>query len=150
MDHQYRRIKGFTLLELIVVLFLVTLTVGIAATQFSAGTEGAEMRSEARKLVALLRQTRAKAVAESQTLGITTPPQFAGYRLQPEGKDIFLPDRLTLEISATNQDVAAPSPGIYFYPDGTSNGGTLTFQSDKGSAQLQVNWLTGEVSLVED
>ncbi|TNF04930.1 MAG: prepilin-type N-terminal cleavage/methylation domain-containing protein, partial [Gammaproteobacteria bacterium] len=26
MDHQFRRIKGFTLLELIVVLFLVTLT----------------------------------------------------------------------------------------------------------------------------
>ena len=150
MRRQYRQVAGFTLLELIVVMFLVTLTVGIAATRYSAGTEGAEMRSEARKLVALLRQTRAKAVAESQTRGITAPPQLAGYRLQPEGRDIFLPESLTLDISPTSRDVAAPLAGIYFYPDGTSNGGTLTLQSDLGSTQLEVNWLTGEVALAED
>lgn len=141
--------RGFTLLELLVVLFLVSLMVGVAATRFSAGSESAELKAEARKLVALMRQTRARAVADSVSLGIAAPAGEAGYRLVPEGKEVLLPAGMQLLVRPQAKDLAFVEPGIFFYPDGGSNGGTLTLTTEQGSWQLEVNWLTGEVSIVE-
>lgn len=141
--------RGFTLLELLVVLFLVSLVVGVSATRFSAGSDSAELRSEARKLVALLRQTRAAAVSESLTLGIAPGPKSNAYQLQPGDREVGLPEGMTLNVDPANRDVAATGPEIFFYPDGSSNGGTLTLSSEYGSWQLEVNWLTGEVAIVE-
>lgn len=131
------------------VLFLVSLLVGVAATRFSAGNDSAELRSEARKLVALLRQTRAVAVSESLTLGIAPGPKTNAYQLQPGDREVGLPEGMTLNVDPANRDVMATGPEIFFYPDGSSNGGTLTLSSEYGSWQLEVNWLTGEVAIVE-
>ncbi|TNE75954.1 MAG: type II secretion system protein GspH [Gammaproteobacteria bacterium] len=150
MREHHRQVAGFTLLELLVVLFLVSLAIGVAATRFSAGTESAELRTEARKLVALLRQTRTRAVSESLSLGVAPVPEKFAYQLQPEGKEVLLPEGLSLNIAADNRDVSSMRPGIFFYPDGSSNGGTLTLSSDNGSRQLAVNWLTGEVAIVDE
>lgn len=142
--------RGFTLLELLVVLFLISLAVGIAATRFSAGTESAELKTEARKLVALMRQTRARAVAESLSLGIAATPDAPGYRLLPENRDIALPGELHLNIAPHSRDIAFPESGIFFYPDGSSNGGILTLTGNSGSWRLEVDWLTGEVAIVDE
>ncbi|TNF08130.1 MAG: hypothetical protein EP323_01950, partial [Gammaproteobacteria bacterium] len=120
-----------------------------AATRFSAGTESAELKTEARKLVALMRQTRARAVAESLSLGIVTLPENNSYQVLPGGMKVELPEKVSLYIDPANQDVTTTRPGIFFYPDGSSNGGLLTLSSDNGSWQLSVNWLTGEVAIVE-
>ncbi|WP_461519369.1 GspH/FimT family pseudopilin [Porticoccus sp.] len=144
-----RASRGFTLLELLVVLFLVSLMVGVAATRFSAGSESAELKAEARKLVALLRQTRAKAVSESISCGVAIPSDTVGYLLLPDARDVQLPEGIHLVIEPLTEDLSFAQPGIFFYPDGSSNGGTLTLSTENGSWQLGVNWLTGEVALVE-
>lgn len=148
---RYRTIeRGFTLLELLVVLFLISLAVGIAATRFSAGTETTELKSEARKLVALMRQTRARAVAESLSLGIAATPDTPGYRLLPEDREMTLPAGLHLNIDPRRRDIAFQESGIFFYPDGSSNGGVLTLAGESGSWRLEVDWLTGEVTIAAE
>lgn len=144
-----RASRGFTLLELLVVLFLISLMVGVAATRYSAGSESAELKAEARKLVALLRQTRARAVSESISRGVIIPTDVAGYRLVPDSMDVLLPESMHLVIDPLSEDLSFAQPGIFFYPDGSSNGGSLTLATEKGSWQLDVNWLTGEVALAE-
>ena len=50
--------KGFTLVELIVVLMIVALMMALIGTSISRNISGAEMRSAARKVAASMRYTR--------------------------------------------------------------------------------------------
>jgi len=144
-----RATRGFTLLELLVVMFLVTLTAGVVASRLSGATGGSELKVEARKLITLLRHTRARAISQSLSLGVGTAGDGSQYQIHPGDDQITLPEGLLITITPETDGVAAGQPFIYFYPDGSSNGGVLELQSAAGSYTLRVNWLTGEVALVD-
>lgn len=143
------RVRGFTLLELLVVIFLAALTIGIVAARFSGATGGAELKKEARQLVALLRHTRSRAISQSLSLGIVSQEDGEQYQIQPDGEQIDLPTGIRIAINPNTEGAAISQPGVFFYPDGSSNGGTLQLQAEEGEISVLVNWLTGEVALAE-
>ena len=148
MMSRQQSVQGFTLLELLVVMFLVALTIGFVAPRFSGVTSGSELKTESRKLVALLRHSRTRAISQSLSLGIVSLDDGLQYQILPDGDEVALPEGVHLSINPEADEVVVAQPGIYFYPDGSSNGGTLQLQSDAGDFTVEVNWLTGEVALV--
>lgn len=140
---------GFTLLELLVVISLMTLVIGITAANFQRGTPTAELKSESRKLVSLLRQTRSRAMSESRILGFIADGEGRGYRLTPKGNVSVLPDGMDLSVNGENPHTGIKPEEILFFPDGSSSGGQLHILSSVGERTIEVNWLTGEVSLVD-
>ena len=142
-----RSAQGFTLLELLVIMFLAALTIGVVATRFSGATSGSELKTESRKLVALLRHTRTRAISQSLSMGVVSLDDGTQYQILPDGDEVALPEGGHLSINPGADEVVVVQPGIYFYPDGSSNGGTLQLQSDAGDFTVEVNWLTGEVAL---
>ena len=67
----YRSVKpgssrGFTLVELMVVMVIIALVMGLVATSISRSISGAEARATSRNLVASLRYTRARAIIDKQ------------------------------------------------------------------------------------
>ncbi|MED5526793.1 MAG: prepilin-type N-terminal cleavage/methylation domain-containing protein [Pseudomonadota bacterium] len=125
---------GFTLLELLVVLVVMMLVLSAAAPRFGALLPGMALKSQARQVAALLRESRSQAIATGQVLTIANRQQ----QLWVNGKKVAL-QRLTLGLDQP----------LYFYPDGTSSGGQLTLGNDAGSLRLELDWLTAEVSIHE-
>jgi general secretion pathway protein H len=147
MTSRQQSTQGFTLLELLVVMFLAAITIGVVATQFSGVASGFELKAESRKLAALLRHTRTRAISHSLSLGVVSLADGVQYQILPDGDEVALPEGIYLSINPGADEVVFAQPGVYFYPDGSSSGGTLQLKSDAGDYTVEVNWLTGEVAL---
>lgn len=146
MKYRSRSGRGFTLMELLVVLVLVGLMLGLAAANFSRGTGGAELRGQARELVSLLRLTRSRAITESRVLSLAVDPETNGYQVLPGGAARPLDEELSLRIAAGPMRGNRARDAIHFYPDGSSSGGELKLQSPAGERRIRVDWLSGEVA----
>jgi general secretion pathway protein H len=50
--------------------------------------------------------------------------------------------------SARNEQPAAGVAAFRFFPDGSATGGRLKLQRDRAAWQLDIEWLTGQVTVV--
>jgi len=139
--------RGFTLVEVMVVMVIVALIMGMVATSMSHSVSSAEARASARELVASLRYTRARAILDKseQVFEVNTEDrsyQAPGRKLVelPEGVDVTI---TTARSEITEEDVA----GIRFFPDGGSTGGHIELMVNDREYRINVAWLTGETSL---
>ena len=139
--------RGFTLVEVMVVMVIVALIMGMVATSMSHSVSSAEARASARELVASLRYTRARAILDKseQVFEVNTEDrsyQAPGRKLVelPEGVDVTI---TTARSEITEEDVA----GIRFFPDGGSTGGHIELIVNDREYRINVAWLTGETSL---
>lgn len=139
--------RGFSLIELMVVVVLIAATTALAASVMTAGLPGQQLRGAARELAAQLRYTRAQAI-------VTSKPQVfllnANTRewTAPNRRHGTLPD--VVKIVATVARIEQPAAGvaaIRFFPEGASTGGRIVLSHDNAAWQLDVGWLVGEVKV---
>jgi len=142
--------RGFTLIELLVVLAIISLAIGITAANLSRGNAGAEFKSQNRKLVSMLRHTRNRAISESSILGLSSIEDGHGYQITPTGETVALSENITVDIQPGSVPAGIDHSGIVFFPDGSSNGGLVQLTSAEGKSDIEIIWLTGEVSLVDE
>jgi len=62
--------KGFSLLELIVILVLVALVVGVVMPSFSRGLRGLELETSGRDLITRMRHARSQAIAKQKVFRV--------------------------------------------------------------------------------
>lgn len=139
--------RGFSLLEIIVVVALIALVMSFAAYTLNKQLPGQQLRSSAKELAAELRFTKSQAMmtGQSQTFEINAKTrEWKG----PKNHSGLLPK--SLEIIATTakreqsiSDIAA----IKFFPEGASTGGRIVLQHGTAKWQVDVKWLTGEVKV---
>ncbi len=139
--------RGFTLLEMLLVLSLIAIAVTLAAMAMNGGMEGMRLRNAAREIAGQLRYTRAQAIASGQ------PQRFAldvdAHRWQaPDGKQGEIPEALRIRFTGARQAQARTEEGaILFFPDGASTGGRVQLEAGDAAWRVDVAWLTGEVKL---
>ena len=140
------RAFGFSLIELMIVMVLVIALFGLVGTSISRSLRGAELRNEAREIIAGLRHTRGRAIVERaetvfQVDADARTWQAAGEatRQLPEGLDITL-------TTARSELTGENAGGIRFCPDGASTGGSVLLSVDDREWFVTVGWLTGEIS----
>ncbi|SPE62643.1 hypothetical protein SBV1_860013 [Verrucomicrobia bacterium] len=78
------RTRGFTLIELILVMAILTIAVSLAAPTLSHFFAGRALDSEARRLLALTRLGQSRAVAEGLPMELWVDPQSRTYGLEAE------------------------------------------------------------------
>lgn len=141
--------RGFTLVEIIAVLALIALAMTLVAVTVGDGLTGARVKAASRDLVAALRYTRGQAIVrrESQTLKIDVD----GRRYQAPGKKwIQLPARMDMKLETARSEMEDDHTGrIRFFPDGASTGGNVELILGEVIWRIEVNWLTGEVVVIE-
>lgn len=139
--------RGFTLVELVVVMVLIAALAGLGAAAISSGLPGQQLRGAARGMAVELRFARAQAIAtgREQTFEINV----ADKRWISAGKrEGTLPD--DIEIVATTAREEQPereSAVIRFFPEGASTGGRVVLKHGDAAWRIDVGWLTGEVTL---
>ena len=139
--------RGFTLVELMVVMVIIALVMGLVATSISRSISGAEARATSRKLVASLRYTRARAIIDKQEQVFQVNTEERSY--QAPGRDkIELPKGVDVTITTARSEITSEGvSGIRFFPDGGSTGGHIELTVNDRDYRVNVAWLTGEASL---
>ena len=151
--------RGFTLLELLVVLVIASLAISLVGPAFQRLLPGLQLEAQARTLVAMLRHARSQAILSGDPVAISQDAD-GGLRLsyRPQAYRLPAPLSLTLTAGPGQSDTAAGTaqmagtpqmvgtPQILFYPRGDSSGGSLEIKQAAGRSELlSVDWLSGRV-----
>jgi general secretion pathway protein H len=126
---------GFTLIEMIVVIVIMSLIAGMVLVRRPWHSAGLDLDATQRALTAALRFARSRAIAQDRPVAVIT--DAAGFSVDG-GAPRVLPAGETL------------SPAqVIFTPDGEASGGTIVLTSAATRIGVTVNWLTGRVSARE-
>lgn len=154
--------RGFTLLELLVVLLIASLAVSLVGPAFQRLMPGLQLEAETRELMALLRHARSQAILSGRRVAISQEGQGGTLRLSYRERPHAPPRGLTLTLAASADTLAAPGDAggaaangaqILFFPQGDSSGGSLAVAAEDGrSTLIKVDGLSGRVqrTTVED
>ena len=136
--------SGFTLFELILVLFLAGLLTAMVLPSFSATLASARFRGGAMEVRAVLALARTLAASQSRMQAVAISPRTGTFGVAGEGEHA-LPEGVSF--SAVFPE-AAPGAGdrvqIRFYPDGSADEAVIDLASaDGGRLRVIVDPLTG-------
>lgn len=141
--------RGFTMLELIVVLAIMALVTGLAIPALTSGS-GTELRASARTMVTAFRKARNKAVSTNDSAVLTIDVETREFLVPGEKTARKLPDGVDLDLFAARSQLESETRGgIRFFPDGSSTGGRVTLSAEAGKFAVNVDWMTGRIELLE-
>lgn len=144
-----RRSRGFTLVELLVVLAIAGVLLSATPALFSAALPGLELKGAARRTVAMLRLTRETAIRQGRDAALIIDVEARRLSLDGQGRELALPRGLELRLSAARREMQDDARGaIRFFADGSSTGGRLWLTHEARGYEIGVNWLTGRVRVV--
>jgi general secretion pathway protein H len=140
--------RGFTLLELMVVLVIGALAYTIVLGVPFRGPSTADMKAAARTLASGLRQAQTTAMATRRDATLTLDLDAREFQVSGTEGTRTLPSQLELKLyTAQTEAVSERKGSIRFYPDGSSTGGRITLLSGERQYLVDVDWLTGRVSI---
>ena len=141
------RARGFTLLEMVVVLMLAAILLTVVAVNLTQGLSGAKVRAAGRDLVAALRYTRGQAIVSRREQTLDVDLEARTYTA-PRREAVALPQDMEIRLLTAQQELTGDRKGaIRFYPDGSSTGGRIRLVEGRRSWDVEIAWLTGEVVL---
>jgi general secretion pathway protein H len=140
--------KGFTLLELTVVLFIVVLGFSVIGINLSSGNDSAELKVAARDIVSAFRFARGQALMSHQEMVVTFDLSENTYSISGRGKVYHIPKTIGLTVVTAQSEIISKGLGsIRFFADGSATGGRVTLERNKAAWQIDINWLTGQIEL---
>jgi general secretion pathway protein H len=143
-----RKSAGFTLLEIIIVLALAVVIYALILGVPLRGGKSADLKYAARTLASGLRQAQTTAMSTRRDATLTIDLDQREYQVLGEKEAHKLPDDINLELFTAQSEVTGEKRGaIRFYPDGSSTGGRITVSSGERKFLVDVDWLTGRVSI---
>jgi general secretion pathway protein H len=160
--------KGFTLIELMMVIFIIGISMALVSPSLSRFSKTAELKSTAQKIAAILRNSRSEAVNKGRIYQVLFNADVREVKVRwmkvneeekegeekkdlpatpvypfPEG--IFIKE---VELKGTQYD--SELPAIEFYPNGGSNGGSFLLEDeDHKGYRIKVHFLTGMVEIIK-
>ena len=144
------RHNGFTLLELLVVLALLALTYALIPPMFAIGGSTTELKAGARQVAAGLRKARSQAIISRSEATLTLNVESRSFLLSGDDKPRILPRQAEIGVyTAQGEVVDANTAAIRFYPDGSSTGGRVTLAMGERKFHIDVDWLTGQVEILD-
>ncbi len=143
------KIKGFTLLELLVVLAMSAMLVGVLPMAFGRLREAVDYRSTVRILRTELREARMLARMQGAEVRFNFDLDKRTFRI--DGRPWrAIPEPLVLRLTIGDTDWHARRSGsIRFLPGGGATGGSIDLLRPGGDgARLHIDWLSGRVALL--
>jgi general secretion pathway protein H len=142
-----RRQRGFTLLEMIVVLMIIAMAATLLGTSIVGRLDGVKVATAARDLTAALRYTRSQAILQRKEQYLEVDLEHRSY-LAPGRAAVQLPQSLELKLLTASSEVSSDKVGrIRFFSDGGSTGGRVTLIAGERAWKVNVSWLTGEIAM---
>lgn len=141
-----RQSKGFSLLELLLVLVITVSIVALAAPRLVNGLDSIQLKRLSRDMAASLRATRTFSITQGKDK--TWLVDFAQHHYQYTDKTKTYSNKINLSLTtASKEQISDVAATIRFFPDGSSTGGEITLSQGKLAYSIQIHWLTGRVKI---
>jgi general secretion pathway protein H len=141
---------GFTLIELLVAIVIMVMAYSLAAPLVTSGVSSTELKATARQLAAGLRKARSEAVARKHETVLTVDVEGRRFGLSGDQRTYRMPKDIEINLFTAQSELINEKTGsIRFYPDGGSTGGRITVSARDRKYAVDVNWLTGQVAILD-
>lgn len=161
--------RGFSLLELVVVMALISLSLALVAPSFSRFSKKVELKTAAQRVSGILRYSRSESIQSGKVYQILFDPALREVNIQAleseeagatekkkeEQKSVKRSYPLPAGIQMREFNIPTPEfpsdlPTIEFYPNGATNGGSFILDAqDQRGYRIKVYFLTGIVEIEE-
>ncbi len=140
--------RGFTLLELLLVLFVVILGFSVIGLNINSGNDATGHQSAARDLVSALRFAKGEALIGHKETTVALDLNENTYTVSDRDKVFTLPENIELTVVTAQEELSGEGvASIRFFPDGSSTGGRIKLERNGVLWQININWLTGQIEL---
>jgi general secretion pathway protein H len=136
---------GFSLIELVLVLFVLALATAITVPVVGRTSEAVRMRTEVAGFSATLRHAREQAVVTQRPYRVDVDPAARRLTVVADEADVRLTRALAPQL--TVEAVAGPSLTVAFEPHGVSTGGEFRLSTGDLVYFVKVDPLTGRVRI---
>ena len=145
-------VKGFTLIELLIVLVIMSLLLSLVPPLLSSVMPSVTLKATANDLYHDIKYVRNMAILKGRQTSLTFNPLTNSYSsdYKDSGAEVSLPGdvRLAVKSIAVN-DFNDNHSEIKFFVDGSSTGGLILLSTEDNNFSIDVDWLTGKVTLLE-
>lgn len=148
--------RGFTLIELLVVMMIIGALLATVPAAFNKAVPGAELKDAARRVATGLRAARNAAISYNQEASFDLNLDARNFTLNlPKGRaQVYsLPhnEAIQLKLFTAETELSEDYQGgaIRFFPDGSSTGGQVSLALNQRKYIIDINWLTGRVSIFD-
>ena len=145
-----RLVRGVTLIELLIVLSIMAIMAAMVMPIFGSGVSTAELKGAAREVAAGLRLARSEALATRKETRVMLDLEHRSFQVESDARAHALPRQIELKLFTAQSDLVSDRVGaIRFFPDGGSNGGRVTLAVGERKFNVDVDWLTGRVAILD-
>ena len=137
--------RGFTLLELIVTLFVILLTVGLSVPLISRSSDAIRARADVAGFSAVLRHARERAITSRRAYAVVIDPTARKMTVFAGGTDGEVKETRTLPERVSVQASPPPALTVRFEPEGTSSGAEYRVTAGEIVYRVSVDPVTGRV-----
>lgn len=169
LAHNRRAARGFTLLELLVVMVILAIAFFAVRPNFLRSIQANRDRAAVRRVIGVLTSAHTQSVARGRLVRvildanerviwgeIQSDPEYDRSLFDPlpllNRAEIALPDYLAVEdLVVGGEEAGQQAEGvIYFFPDGRTSGAAMTLLGEAGGEYpLALSPVTGKVQIVE-
>ena len=141
------RERGFTMVELLVVLAIAAALLAIAPVALQRYRESTDYRDTVRTMTAALTEARHSAISGGRVVAFSVDLGARHYGVDG-GARRDLPESIAVRATVADTDLVDNVARIRFFPGGNATGGSIEVVRASGSGvRLRTDWLDGRVSL---
>ncbi len=137
--------RGFSLIELLAVLLLLSLASFIVLPAVDKKLREQEVRRSVLRLAAVARELRSRAIDENALQRLVFSPQENSY--QAQDRQVLLSSDIGITDIAGGEPVGEKRRQFLFFPNGSALGGEIIISAREGSStySVRLDSLTGRV-----
>jgi general secretion pathway protein H len=140
--------RGFTLLELLVVLAIIGVMLAFVPGFMLRGQPGMDVDVAARSIADALRQARSQAVLQNREQLFALDVEERLFRAGGQRAPVQIDRGIEVTFQSARSELMSEAIGqIRFFPDGSATGGRIGLTLDGRRAEVAVDWLTGLISV---
>lgn len=143
----FKKEQGFTLLELLIVIFLITLTIGVGSIFLASAAQSKRINSVAREISATIRQANSLARIDGQMKILILDLDGGYYGLEKERLK-KIPDKIKIKIiDPVMGELTRGKYSVIFEPFGNISAATIVLYDNNRSVKLEIDPIVGAVLL---
>ncbi|MFN7089151.1 MAG: Tfp pilus assembly protein FimT/FimU [Allorhizobium sp.] len=136
--------EGFSLLEMIIVVAILSLGITIASFAFQAAQRPKTPDSVAREIAHLIVFIRLDAVNSRRQRSLVVDMATRTISNERGDRSLFVPAGIEITAVTGRELIGTENRAvIVFLPDGSSSGGEISFDNGIAPVVLRIPWLTG-------